>query len=326
VRKALSTVLLGIAMTACSSSTTSTATTTTTTTATTSTAATPQTKESPTTESAPAVAAVGSTVDSVNGRPFTVVAPESYKPSVPAPLIVALHGYTSSGAQAQQFFGLQARAEKAGFVAVYPDGTKDGGGEPFWNATDACCNFALLSINDSAYLMAVIERVSRGYAIDPKRVYVIGHSNGGFMSYRMACEHADKIAAIVSVAGETYADSATCNPSEPVSVLQIQGSADETISYTGGKIFQSSYPGAEDSAKTWAMYNGCQTTTLATKERRIDLVASLAGEETDMRAYACPSTGGAVELWTINEGRHSPTFTEEFAAEVVDFLLAHPKT
>jgi polyhydroxybutyrate depolymerase len=174
--------------------------------------------------------------------------------------------------------------------------------------------------------MAVIDKVASVYAVDPKRIFVMGHSNGGFMSYRMACEHADKIAAIVSVAGETYVDTARCMPSEPVSVLQIQGSADETISYAGGKIFQNPYPGAEETVKTWATYNGCQKTTVKKNARGIDLVDSLAGQETDTTTYECPSVSGAVELWTIKGGRHSPTFTKAFAAEVVDFLLSHPKT
>ena len=64
--------------------------------------------------------------------------------------------------------------------------------------------------------------------VDPYRIYVAGHSNGGFMSYRLACTHADRIAAIVSLAGATFDTPADCSPTEPVAVLQIHGTADDT--------------------------------------------------------------------------------------------------
>jgi polyhydroxybutyrate depolymerase len=271
-----------------------------------------------------AAAPSGTATESVDSRPFTIVVPKSYRASTPAPLIVALHGYTSSGKQAQEFFGLGTQAEKRGFIAVYPDGTKDGSSQPFWNATNACCNFGQLKVDDSAYLIKVIDKVASRYNVDPKRVYFMGHSNGGFMSYRMACEHADRVAAIVSVAGETYADGAACKPSQPVSVAQVQGSTDETISYTGGSIFGNAYPGAEATVKTWAGYNGCGSTRSASAGS-LDLVAGLAGKETTVATYAgCKSKSG-VELWTIKNGRHSPVFTKDFAASAVEFLLAHPK-
>ncbi len=273
----------------------------------------------------PSKALTTATIGSNQARTFTVVVPKSYNPTTPAPLIVALHGYTSSGQQAQEFFGLQAQAEKRGFITAYPDGTKDANGQPFWNATDSCCNFALLPIDDSAYLISVINDVSKAYAIDPKRVFFIGHSNGGFMSYRMACEHADRIAAIVSVAGETFADPSACTPSKPVSVLQVQGSTDEAIAYAGGKIFRNPYPGAETTVKTWAKYNRCDATSRPGAEGNLDLVASLPGRETGTQAFAGCLAKVGVGLWTIKNGKHSPTFTPTFAKAVVDFFLAHPK-
>ena len=83
----------------------------------------------------------------------------------------------------------------------------------------------------------MVEEVAAEHAVDRRRVYVVGFSNGGFMSYRLACDHADRIAAIVSISGATYADPDRCAPSEPVAVLEVHGTDDRTIPYDGGMWF-----------------------------------------------------------------------------------------
>ena len=95
-------------------------------------------------------------------------------------------------------------AEARGFLYCYPDGTIDRWGNRFWNATDACCDFGNTGVDDAGYLRGVIEEIARRFAVDRKRVYLIGHSNGGFMAYRMACQSADLIAGIASLAGTTF--------------------------------------------------------------------------------------------------------------------------
>lgn len=87
--------------------------------------------------------------------------------------------------------------------------------------------------------------------MDDSRVYVIGHSNGGFMSYRMAYEHSDAVAAIVSLAGANHADQRD-PPPYPVHVLQIHGTDDTTILYRGGEINENRYPSAMASVSRWA--------------------------------------------------------------------------
>ncbi len=153
------------------------------------------------------------------------------------PLVVLLHGLGSSGATMEEYFQLQPLAESKGFLLALPDGTKHADGARFWNATDACCGFGS-TVDDVAYLGSVIDEVEGARNVDRSRVYVMGHSNGGFMSYRMACDVADRVAAIASVAGATWADPSKCTPSEPVSVLQVHGTADEGIRYDGGQMPQ----------------------------------------------------------------------------------------
>ena len=144
--------------------------------------------------------------------PITIHVPASYEPGTPAPLAVLLHGYGSNGLETEAFFGFATAAETAGVIYAAPDGTTDLLGSPFWNATDACCNFNNSTVDDSGYLRSLVEAIQAHYNIDDRRIYFAGLSNGGFMSYRMACDHADLIAGIVSVAGATFNNAADCTP------------------------------------------------------------------------------------------------------------------
>ncbi len=257
--------------------------------------------------------------------------PASYDAGRPAPLLLLLHGYSSSAEEVDAYFNLAAAADQAGFVYATPEGTTDSNGNRFWNATDACCNFDRASVDDVAYLSGVIADIQGKLAIDPKRIAVVGHSNGGFMSHRMACERSDLVAAIVSLAGETFADPADCKPSEPVSVAQVQGTADDTIQFAGGGPLTDvtgPYPGAETTAAMWATYDACgaQASTLGTK---IDVDADLAAggdpAETAVQEWSGCDSGATVQLWTIPNGSHVPALTPAFADAVVQFLVDHPK-
>jgi len=262
-------------------------------------------------------------------RPYDVFVPSSYQPGTPMPLLLVLHGYSASGDIQEAYFQMQSLAEARGFLYVHPDGTVNPIGEQFWNATPACCGFGT-TVDDSQYLLDIITDVSGEYSVDPKRVYVMGHSNGGFMSYRMACDHADVIAAIASLAGATFADDADCSPSEPVSAVQVHGTADGTIAYTGGQILGNPYPGAIDTAAKWAAYNGCTGALGAANPPPLDFDQSVAGAETTSQFHeGCPA-GVAVGVWTIEGGSHIPpintaTTPYPMTTAIVDFLLAHPK-
>jgi polyhydroxybutyrate depolymerase len=255
-------------------------------------------------------------------RPFQLYVPASYVAGTPVPLVVLLHGYRSSAAEQESYFGLKAQADLRGFLYALPDGTRDKQGNRFWNATDACCDFDQSTVDDSAYLHSLIANVRGGYSVDPRRVYVIGHSNGGFMTYRTACEHADEITAVVSLGGAMWNDPAKCAPARPVSVLEIHGSADETIRYTGGSVGGGSFPGAEQTVADWRHLDGCADRP-DTPGPALDLDSGLPGAETTEQVYRSGCRGGTtVHLWTIKDGRHVPALTANFAPAVVDFLLA----
>lgn len=257
-------------------------------------------------------------------RPFEVFVPSGYDPAISTPLILLLHGYTGTGETQESYFQFEPLAESRGFLYVHPDGTVDPTGQQFWNATDACCAFAGSPPDDATYLMAIIEQVSADYNVDPKAIFLAGHSNGGFMSYRMACEHSDTIAGIASLAGATFADPADCSPSEPVSVLQVHGTSDAVIAYEGGAIFGNGYPSARETVDFWVARNSCDLTPTVTADV-LDLDSGIDGSESDTEAFGGCDQGTQVELWTIDDGSHVPPITDEFSASVVDFLLANRK-
>ena len=264
-------------------------------------------------------------------RPVTVHLPAAYDASRPAPLLLLLHGYSGSGALIDDYFGLADLADEQGYVYATPDGTVDKDGNRFWNATDACCAFDRQGVDDEAYLTDVIAEIQGKLAIDPKRIAVAGWSNGGFMSYRMACDHADLVAAMVSLAGTTFADPAECTPSGPVSVAQVHGTADDVIDFDGGVLFDDPtrpYPGAKATAKAWATYDGCGATG-STSGTRVDVDAVLTDggdpAETPVEEWSGCDADATVQLWAIPNAGHEPRLTAAFADSVIRFLVEHPK-
>jgi polyhydroxybutyrate depolymerase len=262
--------------------------------------------------------------DPIASRPYLSVVPSSYTPGTPMPLVVLLHGYGASAALQNGYLKLSTAAEAKGFLYAYPDGTVDAAGRRFWNATDACCNFFGSTVDDVGYLAAVIADMKSKYTVDPGRVFVVGHSNGGFMAYRLACELSSEVTGIMVLAGATWNDPGDCQPALPVTVLHMHGDEDDTILYGGGSSGGNPYPSAAVSASTWASYDGCAPTTDTLPP--VDIDSFLAGAETTRLSYddGC-QTGSAVQLWTIEGEGHIPAFSPTWFDPVYAFLMAHPR-
>jgi polyhydroxybutyrate depolymerase len=267
-------------------------------------------------------------------RSARLYVPSSYDGQTPLPLVLVLHCYSCDAGEMVDYFRMEPLAESRGFLICHPNGTVDRVGNRFWNATEACCDFDGSTVGDSAYLRGLIEDVARHYAVDRKRIYVTGWSNGGYMSHRMAIDHADLIAGIAALAGVTFLDPNTPRPSQPVNVLQIDGTADEIVPYAGGALLGglpvvALFPGAVATAQAWASFNGCEGPQWDLQPS-MNLDLDVPGLDTTVMRYTNCPLGGAVELWAINGGKHFPTLfsgatSSEFSARVIDWLLAHPK-
>lgn len=257
-----------------------------------------------------------------DARPVELYVPSTYTDDRPAPLLVLLHGYGASGRLQDAYLGLRAQAEARGYLYAAPDGTPDASGKRFWNA-GACCDFGNVGTDDVGYLTGLVAAIGKRYRVDPKRVFLIGHSNGGFMSYRLACDAADTFAGIVSIAGTTWTDTSRCAPRSAVSILHVHGTADDTIRYEGGTFSGFAYASADATTKRWATLDGCGSTAETAPD--LDVDASRPGAETGVTRYTGCRDGANVELWTVREGQHLPAFGPQFVPKALDFLDAHPK-
>jgi polyhydroxybutyrate depolymerase len=264
----------------------------------------------------------------VAARPYDSKVPDAYDDTRNWPLVILLHGYGASGIGQDLYFGLSHEINHNGFLEAYPDGLVDSKGKQFWNATDVCCNFDHKAVDDVAYIDAVIDDMSDHYRVDRRRVFIVGHSNGGFMAHRYACDRAERIAAIVALAGDNYKDTAThCHPQGPVAVLQVHGDMDMSVPYLGGTDPDTglSLPSALETLTYWAGVDGCSPTA-DNSAPDLDLDQDLAGNETKVTRFLGCKPGGAAELWTIRGGSHVPDFIRPgWADDIWGWFAGHSK-
>jgi polyhydroxybutyrate depolymerase len=249
-------------------------------------------------------------------RPATVNLPDSL--ANPAPLLILLHSASTSGAHQENYMHLGPVAKKNGLIYIAPDGMTNPDGKRFWNASKACCNKYKAEVDDVAYINSLIEEINKKTPVDPKRIYLIGHSNGAFMSFTFACK-TNKVAAIVAIAGAMDADS-DCTPSTPVSLLNIHGTADKTIKVAGGLMNNFPYTSAKNTVTRIALANKCSMPTITKK----DFEPTIKGPETTVINYTCDSHTH-LQYWKIANGSHSPKLPADFAEQVISFLLKQSK-
>ncbi|HET9236118.1 MAG TPA: PHB depolymerase family esterase [Oligoflexus sp.] len=272
-------------------------------------------------------------------RPAKLVTPFGYSESKSYPLVVFLHGVRSSAEQTDLWLGLTRVNDRQQFLLLMPNGIQDSKGLRFWNATPQCCDDEKTGVDDVAYLSGLIEEAKTRFAVDPSRVYIIGHSNGGYMAYTMACSRPDLLRGIVSIAGSTFETAAECKNPAPLNILQIHGDEDTIVGFEG----QGRSPGAFTTTGRWVDINNCQTRTDQTKA--LDLVrvkweidVSRPGpiglpaidggftdffgldfsKETDTYTWTDCTGDSRVGLWKVKGSNHVPSF---FGTGVIEKAL-----
>ena len=229
-------------------------------------------------------------------RNYILFVPGSYDPATPAPLVFSFHGYSSSASLNMSYTAFTAIADTAGFILVHPDGTLDGSGTSHWNVGGWTLGS---TIDDVGFTDVMIDEISASYNVNPDRIYSTGMSNGGYMSFLLACQLSDRIAAIASVTGsmtpQTYA---ACNPSHPTPVLQIHGTADGTVPYEGSPTWTYSI---EDVLSYWVTYNNCNTTATITPVPNINTGD---GSTVDYFVYDGGDNGVTTEHFKVYGGDH----------------------
>ena len=241
------------------------------------------------------------------------------------PLIVSLHGFGGNSADHSLYIPLHKRVIADGFGLLLPNGIGDDQGRRFWNPTDG---FGKARQDDAAYLTELVARAKEVKDFGP--VYFFGYSNGGFMSYWMACQGLPGLRAVASLAGTSYMDDAACEGAAPVSVLHIHGTGDNVVRFDGieGDTDAENedgpgYAGALEMVRRWGERAGCDWPEDPQPYATLDLDEYVPGAET--RAYRLESgcaEGISIELWAGEGGSHGPGYGDAFTSALLDWLLA----
>ena len=261
----------------------------------------------------------------VGRGPVDVYVPSSYDPAKRTPLLLLLHAILFDGDIQEAYFRLGPEAEARGMIYAYPDGTVDSVGTRYWNATEACCDFFDLNVDDPGYVLDLIDAIERELNVDPRRVWLAGHSNGGFLANRLVCDAGERFAGLASLAGPSWKNGADCPSYEPISILHVHGTLDPVVLYGGGQWvgMPAPYPGAEETTQWWATRNGCDPVDKSAPD--INLSSGVFGNETEVWRWLNGDLSTSVELWRVRFAQHSPIFNSSFAPRLMDFLEARPK-
>jgi polyhydroxybutyrate depolymerase len=250
------------------------------------------------------------------------------------PLILSFHGHGGQGKGQARLTGMNALSDRYGFIIAYPDGIDRG-----WNdGREVNAN----GVDDVAFANALMGELERRYPIDPKRIYATGFSNGAIFSNYLACNDANRIAAIASVSGYLPAAGAPdCHPARPLAVLQIGGTADPIVPFNGGGIVIAGRSRAEvisfaQNGELWAKSAGCSPTPATTT---LAAIAPPDGTSVTRSTFTGCRAGADVVEYAIDGGGHTwpgglpylPKFvigplSHQFDASeaIVEFFLAHP--
>ena len=278
--------------------------------------------EIPQPELAQRLAESGLKVHTIGGsRPATLVLPAGHDPQTPIPLLLALHGYSGYASMMDQIFGIPDYVNTKNFALILADGTPDDNGNRFWNATSLCCGITENKPDDVVYLSGLVEE-AKGYTT-VGYTYSLGYSNGGFMSYRLACESLPGLAGIVSIAGSSFDSPERCAGALPVSVIQVHGDEDEVIGIDGGSnpaLGQGSHPGASELAERWARRAGCDIPGELLPSIGVSRFGN--GSETTVLQYRSGCEDGVtIEFWKVAGASHTLITVDDFMDRVLDWLF-----
>jgi len=265
-------------------------------------------------------------------RTYLVHLPPAYDRAKSWPVVLVFHGGGGHGEQMAQMTGFSGKADREGFIAVYPNGTGRWQNRFLtWNAGN-CCAYAYENrVDDVGFVRALIAQLNKDFSVDPRRVYVTGISNGGMMSYRLACELSDLVAAAGPVAG---AQNIGCRPSGPVSLVVLHGTADLHVRYGGGpplRMADARNPRVDrpvsEAVAFWARHNGCSEKPAVAKRGKVAI-----------ESYGGCAAGTAVTLYTLHDEGHTwpggtkwAFWADEPSREISatdaiwEFFRAHPK-
>lgn len=228
-------------------------------------------------------------------RNYILYQPAIYDGSQAVPLVINMHGYGSNSTQQALYGNFNNLADIDNFLVVSPNGTNDLSGTRYWNAFVTGG-----AVDDVSFISQLIDSLSAKYNIDQSQVFATGMSNGGFMSYRLACELTDRIAKIASVTGTMNPGlTTTCSPTSSIPVMEIHGTADAVVPYNG---IPGSMEPIDDVIAYWVSHNNCDPTPSSSVIPDIDPNDGCTAERFE---YGNGDNGSNVVLYKITGGGHT---------------------
>ena len=249
------------------------------------------------------------TVEGKTTRQYFLVAPDSYDPATPLPILIGLHGINGSPASFRDQFLFGALASEYKYVGIFPLGWGDEvNSNPTWNSGSCCLSAMVANINDVEFIQAIIQEVNKNYFVDESRIWAVGFSAGGMMAYKLACDLASVVTAIGVVSGTLMQD--PCSPVAPVSIIHLHGDLDDAIPLLGGGQYNA--PPVRGGVLTSAGMFGCTPS----QDDPIEMNAI------ESSSWSC-SYGTEVRLDIFKGIGHE--FLRLWPYELVDFLMLHPR-
>jgi polyhydroxybutyrate depolymerase len=236
-------------------------------------------------------------------RTYVVHVPAVATPSKAWPVVLAFHGGGTNAETMIRFSGLSEKADQSGFVAVYPNGTGRSPRALTFNGGN-CCGYALRhGVDDVKFVGQLLDDLATVFAVDERRIFATGMSNGAILCYLLADQLADRIAAIAPVAGPM--GSASCSPSRPVPIVHFHGTADEFAPYSGGHGRRSrtavKFYSVDHTVGAWVKANGANPRPEVTQLplKYVD------GTRVTRTHYGGGHGSADVVLYTIHDGGHT---------------------
>jgi polyhydroxybutyrate depolymerase len=239
-------------------------------------------------------------------RGCTIISPPNVRTGEKLPVVFVLHGFNTTAVQERGIGQWDAAVVKDRFIAAFPQGDFNS-----WNAGGCCALAKSGDIDDVGYLQTLVTGVRQLPDVDPTRIFMVGESNGGMMTYRFLCQHADELAGAASVEGTSVAG---CEPNAKIRFIHVHGRDDTTVPYNGGQSLISwvlgvSFTTVPYSVEQVAKAEGCGSPTTQTQ-----------GSVTTEDWVGC-GTGGPVRLVSLDGWGHSwPTGAYDATAQILQYF------
>ena len=249
-------------------------------------------------------------------RNYRVHVPAGYQSNAPIPLVLYFHGHGGNALDGDRNSGFSAFADQQHFIIAYGQGLQEGQGGPTFWADSGPIDYG---VDDLHYVSLMLDDLQSKLCIDARRIFETGFSNGGGMSNDLACNLAGRIAAFAPVSGDYYIIGG-CHPSRPVSIMDIDGSADQLVPYEGNSVNVSPAwpePSIPQQLQDWANRDVCQQGPVVFLS-----TAQVTGE----RWTNCQGGAEVVSYLIIGGGHAWPgTLSDRSSLAVMwDFFQAHP--